>query len=215
MRKLFQTASSCFPFPLSSKIHNPTHITVVFGWCSQKFANPEDKPCVPCPEVISGLHQRSNIWSSADCWVHNSFSYWKKRQWSWDSQRISLHSVLHLGTPCYRSVLLEPFSECFCYDSLFYQKTWVMRLTSKCLLWSWLIYSTGHLPALVIPFCTKVLLLQKDPSRDVMGLKFRKLREKLMMTGWSIALLYRLCLRGASRVLANTNAVAWGGLEDQ
>lgn len=68
-----------FPFPLSSKIHNPMQVTVIFGWCSQKFAYPEDKPCVPCPEVVSGLQQRSNIWSSADCWVDKSFSYWKKK----------------------------------------------------------------------------------------------------------------------------------------
>lgn len=38
---------------------------------------------------------------------------------------ISLHSLLHLGTPCHHSVLLELFSlsEYFCNDSLFLQKT--------------------------------------------------------------------------------------------
>lgn len=87
MRKLFQTGSPCFPFPLNSKIHNPIQVTVISGWYSQKFAYPEDKPCSPCPEVISGLQQRSNIWSSADCWVNKSFSYWEKREWSWDYQR--------------------------------------------------------------------------------------------------------------------------------
>lgn len=74
-------------FPLNSKIHSSVQVTVIFGWLNQKFAYPEDKPCLPCPGVVSGLQQRSNIWSSADCWVNKSFSYWKKRPWSWDCQR--------------------------------------------------------------------------------------------------------------------------------
>lgn len=151
-------------FPLNSKIHSSVQVTVIFGWLNPKFAYPEDKPCVPCPEVVSGLQQRSNIWSSPDCWVNKSFSYWKKRQWSWDCLRD--FSTLHLGTPCHHYISLEPFSvsEYFCYDLLFLQKTWVgycwvlrfdfwMPALILADLYHW------ALPGLELAFSTKVLLL--------------------------------------------------------
>lgn len=55
------TGSPCLPFHLNSKTHSPILETVISGWHSQQFAYPEDKPCSPCPEVISGLQQRSNM----------------------------------------------------------------------------------------------------------------------------------------------------------
>lgn len=113
MRKLFQTGSPCFPFPLNSKIHNPIQVTVIFGWHSQKFAYPEDKPCIACPEVISGLHQRSNRRATYKVQLTAEstrvFLAGKKGNEVEIARGISLHSVLHLGTPCHHSVLLEPF----------------------------------------------------------------------------------------------------------
>lgn len=91
MRKLFQTGSPCLPLPLNSKIHNPVQVTVIFGWHSQKFAYPEDKLCVPCPEVVSGLHQRSNSRATYEVQLTAEstrvFLAGKKRQWSWDCQK--------------------------------------------------------------------------------------------------------------------------------
>lgn len=56
--------------------------------------------------IASEEQQKSNIWSSADCWVNKSFSCWKKRQWSWDWQRD--FSAFSIGTLCHHSVLPEP-----------------------------------------------------------------------------------------------------------
>lgn len=152
-------------FPLNSKIHSSVQVTVIFGWLNPKFAYPEDKPCIPCPEVVSGLQQRSNIWSSADCWV-KSFSYWKKDNEVEIAWGISLRSLLHLGIPCHHSISLEPFSisEYFCYNSLFLQKIWVgccwvlrfdfwMPALILADLYHW------ALPGLEIAFSTEVLLL--------------------------------------------------------
>lgn len=137
-------------FPLNSKIHSSVQVTVIFGWLNPKFAYPEDKPCIPCPEVVSGLQQRSNIWSSADCWV-KSFSYWKKRQWSWDclrdfstftiAPRNSLPSLFHWSHSQSLSIsVMIHFS--FKRFELVVVGFW--DLTSECLLWSWLTYITGH-----------------------------------------------------------------------
>lgn len=166
MRKLFQTGSPCFPFPLNSKIHNLIQVTVIFGWHSQKFAYPEDKPCIPCPGVVSGLHQRSNRRATYEVQLTAGstrvFLAEKKGSEVEIDRGISLHSVLELFaiTLFYQSHL---HSEYFCYDWLFLQKTWVgycwvLRLTSECQLWSWLTDTTGHLPALAMTFCTKILI---------------------------------------------------------
>lgn len=144
-RKLFQTGSPCFP--LNSKIHNLTCVTVIFSWCSQPALHILKLSLTfHALKWFLELHQRSYILSSAGCWVNKSFSCWKKK-WSWGCQRdSSTFSIAPRNSLPITLVLLEPFSfsEYFCYDLLFLQETWarywVLRLTSKYLLWSWPTY---------------------------------------------------------------------------
>lgn len=106
-RKLFQTGSPCFPFPSNSKIHNLTHVTVIFGWCSQPALHILKLSLTfRALKWFLELHQRSNILSSAGCWVNTSFSCWKKNEVE-IARGIPLLLVLHLGAPCHRSGFTE------------------------------------------------------------------------------------------------------------
>lgn len=190
------TGSPCLPFHLNSKTHSPVLETVISGWHSQKFAYPEDKPCSPCPEVISGLQQRSNIWSSADCWVNKSFTYWEKRQWSWDCQRDfpAFNIATRHSLPSLCLLEYSPFSlSISVMIHSFLQTTWVE-------FWDWLLSACFDLDwpiALGISLLWPCLSVQRScssrriPCRVVMGhkmsLKPRELREKLMVPCWSTA----------------------------
>lgn len=192
MRRPFQTGSPCFPFPVNSKIHNPIQVTVISGWHSQKFAYPEDKPCSPCPEVISGLQQRRNIWSSADCWVNKSFTYWEKRQWSWDCQRdfpaFSVAPRHSLPAFCFTGAILTLSISAMIHSSF-----------RRVGFWDWLLNACFDLDwpiALGISLLWLCLSAQRSCSsrRILAGCEgpqdepeTRKLREQLMMPCWSTA----------------------------
>lgn len=145
-RKLFQTGSPCFP--LNSKIHNPACITVIFGWCSQPALRTLKLSLVfHALKWFLELHQRSDIWSLAGCWVNKSFAFWGVGGGRWDCQRDfstlgiaprnSLSSLWFYWSHS-RSLNISVMIH-FSFKET-WARYWVLRLTSKYLLRSWVTY---------------------------------------------------------------------------
>lgn len=172
-RKLFQTGSLCFPFPLNSNINNPTCVTNFQLVRLTFFAYLEAKPCVLSPGEVSRIASEEQCMKFSWLLSQEEIFLLGGKKENWDCWRDFFVFTIapRNSLPSLWFYWSHSHSKYFCYNSLSLE-----NLQQRIGFWYWLIniyfdpnwaIVTGHLPALKIYFHAKILVLQKDPFRDV------------------------------------------------